>query len=140
MTLSRKAIRPAQTAFLLSNNFLPISLDYRLCPEINLIDGAMTDIRDACAWVQSSSRTGLQGVLDGKGIPVRVDRTKFVVIGWSTGGHLAMSTAWTTKAAGLGPPSAILSFYGPTDFETGGELQAYAKPFFVMVQCQVDAN
>jgi len=49
ITLSRKAIRPAQTSFLFLNGFLPISIDHRLCPEINLIDGAMTDVREAFA-------------------------------------------------------------------------------------------
>ena len=121
MTLSKKAVRPAQTSFLIANGILPISLDYRLCPEIDLIDGPMTDVRDAYAWAKSPSRNGLQGILDAKKTRVQVDVTKIVVIGWSTGGHLAMTTAWTTKEAGLTPPSAILSFYGPTDFESGGE-------------------
>ena len=116
MTLSKRAIRPAQASFLLANGVLPISLDYRLCPEVNLIDGPMTDVRDAYAWVQKG---GLQDVLQYRG--VKIDTKRIVVIGWSTGGHLAMSTAWTTKEAGLEPPKAILSFYGPTDFESGGE-------------------
>ena len=121
MTLSKKAVRPAQTSFLLANGILPISLDYRLCPEINLIDGPMTDVCDAYAWAQSPSRNGLQGMLYAKNMRVQIDVAKIVVIGWSTGGHLAMTTAWTTKEAGLTPPRAILSFYGPTDFESGGE-------------------
>ena len=124
MTLSRRAIRPAQTSFLLANGVLPISLDYRLCPEVNLIDGPMTDVRDAYAWVQMG---GLQDVLHYRG--VKIDTRRVVVIGWSTGGHLAMSTAWTTKEAGLEPPKAILSFYGPTDFESGGESLARALLF-----------
>lgn len=116
MTLSKKAIRPAQTSFLLANNILPISLDYRLCPEINVIDGPIADVRDAFAWVQKN----LPQIVRNKDI--MVDTNKIVVIGWSSGGHLAMSTAWTTKEAGLQPPKAILSFYGPTDFESGGKL------------------
>ena len=118
MTLSKKAIRPAQTSFLLAKGVLPVSLDYRLCPEINLIDGPITDIRDAYAWAQ----TGLPGILRCKGIVI--DSTRIVVVGWSTGGHLAMTTAWTTKDVGLQPPRAILSFYGPTDFESGGKSTA----------------
>jgi acetyl esterase/lipase len=110
MTLSRKAIRPAQTAYLLANGILPISLDYRLCPETNLIDGAMTDVRDAFVWARSS----LPSVLSSKGITV--DSERVAVIGWSTGGHLAMSTAWTVGTAGETPPKAILSFYAPTGF------------------------
>lgn len=122
MTLSRKAIRPFQTAFLLAHNVLPVSIDYRLCPEINLIDGPIKDVCDAYAWVQ----TGLQAVVRSKGI--LVDEKKIVMIGWSTGGHLAMSTAWKSKEAGLRPPVAVLSFYGPTDFESGGEFALLVCP------------
>ena len=116
MTLSKKAIRPLQAAFLLAHNVLPVSIDYRLCPEINLLDGPMTDVADAYAWAQ----TGLQAVVKDKGI--MVEGQKIVVVGWSTGGHLAMTTGWKSKEAGLKPPVAILSFYGPTDFESGGNL------------------
>ncbi|KAE8374371.1 hypothetical protein BDV26DRAFT_300248 [Aspergillus bertholletiae] len=109
MTLSKRAIRPAQTAHLLANDILPISLDYRLCPEINVIDGAMTDVRDAFSWIRNT----LPSLADSKGLTV--DTERIVVIGWSTGGHLAMSTAWTVDKT---PPKAILSFYAPTDFQS----------------------
>ena len=114
-TLSRKAIRPLQTAFLLAHGVLPIS---RLCPETKLIDGPITDVCDTYAWAQ----TKLQAVVKTRGI--LVDEKRIVVIGWSTGGHLAMTTAWKSKEAGLTPPVTILSFYGPTDFESGGESAA----------------
>ncbi|KAF7898017.1 uncharacterized protein EAF01_008983 [Botrytis porri] len=113
MTLSRKAVRPAQTSLLLANNIIPVSLDYRLCPEIDLINGPIADICDAYIWAQ----TKLPVLVSNKGI--KVDPTKIVMIGWSTGGHLAMTTAWTTKNLGLEPPCAILAFYSPTDFESG---------------------
>ena len=128
MTLSRKAIRPLQTAFLLAHGVLPISIDYRLCPETNLIDGPITDVCDAYAWVQ----TKLQAVVKTRGISV--DEKRIVVIGWSTGGHLAMTTAWTSKEAGLRPPVAILSFYGPTDFESGGESTQSLQFFSLQAQ------
>ena len=121
MTLSRKAIRPFQNAFLLAHNVLPVSIDYRLCPEINIIDGPIQDVCDAYAWVQN----GLQAVVKGKGI--LVDEKRIVVIGWSTGAHLAMTTAWKSKEAGLKPPVAILSFYGPTDVKSGGDSLCIVK-------------
>ena len=114
MTLSRKAVRPAQTNYLLSQNFLPVSLDYRLCPEIGLVEGPISDIRDAYRW----ARTVLPGKLLNYG--VLIDATKIVVIGWSSGGQLAMSLAWTTTEECMPPPVAILSFYAPVDFESGG--------------------
>ena len=42
---------------------------------------------------------------------------RIVAIGWSTGGHLAMTLPWTAPAAGIAPPDAILAFYCPTDYE-----------------------
>lgn len=125
MVLSRKAVRPFQTAFLLAHNVLPVSIDYRLCPEINLMDGPIADVCDAYAWAQ----TGLQAVVRSKG--VLIDEKRIVIIGWSTGGHLAMTTAWKSKEAGLKPPVAILSFYGPTDFESGGESLPHSNYFKV---------
>lgn len=114
--LTKDCHRPHQTAYLLKHNILPLSIDYRLCPEINLIDGPITDTRDAYAWIKSS----LQPLLQPRGITI--DASRNVVIGWSTGGHLAMTTAWTSVEIGLEPPVGILSFYGPTDFESGGTL------------------
>ncbi|KAL9635690.1 MAG: hypothetical protein Q9204_002529 [Flavoplaca sp. TL-2023a] len=111
MTLSRKAIRPLQTSFLLRNGILPVSLDHRLCPDINIIDGPMADVRDAVAWAHSE----LPAIASEHSI--NVVTSKIAVIGWSTGGHLAMTTAWTTVEAGIEPPTAILNFYGPSDFE-----------------------
>jgi acyl transferase domain-containing protein/acetyl esterase/lipase/acyl carrier protein len=114
MLLSRRAIRSAQTRHLLRQGFLPVSIDYRLCPEINLIDGPITDVCDAYRW----ARTLLPEIALTEG-RVQLDPSRMVVIGWSTGGHLAMSLGWTAKAAGMSPPNAVLSFYGPVDFESG---------------------
>jgi acetyl esterase/lipase len=111
MSLSRRAIRPHQTQHLLNNNLLPVSLDYRLCPEIDVLSGPITDIRDALVW----ARTTLPSLAKEKGVSVDVE--KVVVVGWSTGGHLAMTTAWTCLEKCVKPPSAILSFYAPTDFD-----------------------
>ena len=115
MTLSRKAIRPLQTRFLLENGILPISLDHRLCPEVNIIDGPIADVCDAVAWARSE----LPAIALDHGVDV--ESSKVAVIGWSTGGHLAMTTGWTTVAAGLEPPKAILNFYGSSDVEALGK-------------------
>ena len=134
MTLSRKAIRPFQTAFLLTHNVLPVSIDYRLCPEVNLVDGPITDVSDAYVWAQ----TDLQAVVRGRGI--LIDTKRIVIIGWSTGGHLAMTTAWTSRAAGLKPPVAILSFYGPTDFESGGESASLVISRLIFGHCGLSSS
>ncbi|KAF7896114.1 hypothetical protein EAF00_006129 [Botryotinia globosa] len=125
MTLSRKAVRPMQTQYLLANGYLPVSIDYRLCPEINLVDGPMTDVYDAYQW----SKNVLPQIAAGYGL--LVDKGKVVVIGWSTGGQLAMSIAWTAKLAKAVPPTAVLSFYSPVDFESKGQSPKLLDVFWI---------
>ncbi|KAI0553005.1 BcPKS19, polyketide synthase [Xylaria curta] len=109
---SRKDIRPAQTRHLLEKGFLPVSLDHRLCPEVSLSEGPMVDVCDALHWARytlphiDSGRPGFQ-----------IDGERVVVVGWSSGGQLAMSLAWTAPQRGLRPPEAILAFYCPTNYE-----------------------
>lgn len=42
---------------------------------------------------------------------------KVVAIGWSSGGHLAMTLAWTSVEQRIEPPNAILAFYSPSKLE-----------------------
>lgn len=51
--LSRNDIRPEQTHMLLKSGFLPISVDYRLCPENTLPEGPMADVAEALAWIRN---------------------------------------------------------------------------------------
>ena len=112
--LSRTEVRPRQTQLLLEKGFLPVSIDYRLCPEVNLVDGPMTDVCDAFRW----ARHELPNLhLESKHPSLQVDGEKVVVVGWSTGGHLAMTLAWTSHQKNIKPPEAILAFYCPTDYE-----------------------
>jgi len=110
--LSRNDVRPMQTKMLLKSGFLPISIDYRLCPEVTLLEGPMVDVVDAMAWI----RTVLPK-LRLKRQDIQADGEKVVAVGWSTGGTLAMSLAWTSIPKGIRPPEAILAFYCPTDYE-----------------------
>ena len=110
--LSRNDMRPEQTNMLLKSGFLPISVDYRLCPETTLLEGPMTDVVDALAWIRNNL-TNLP--LSRKDI--HVDTERVVAAGWSTGGHLAMSLAWTSVSRGIRPPEAVLALYCPTDYE-----------------------
>ena len=110
--LSRSDVRPEQTQMLLQRGFLPISIDYRLCPETTLFQGPMMDVADALAWIRN-----VLPELQLARPDIRVDRERVVGIGWSTGGTLAMSLAWNTLPRGIRPPDAILAFYCPTDYE-----------------------
>lgn len=110
--LSRKDIRPKQTQTLLDAGFLPVSVDYRLCPETTLPEGPMHDVCDALKWARDTlPHLPLQRP------NIRANGSQVVAIGWSTGGHLAMTLAWTAPAQGIPPPQAILSLYSPTDYE-----------------------
>ena len=110
--MSRIDIRPKQTQILLDSGFIPVSVDYRFCPETNLLEGPMTDVRDALAWVRNTLPS-----LARKRSDVRITGDRVVAVGWSTGGHLALSLGWTAAAAGVQPPQAILAFYSPSDYE-----------------------
>lgn len=111
---SRKEIRPKQTQLLLDKGFLPISIDYRLCPEVDIISGPMEDVCHALRWARE---TLPRLHLDCPGL--EVDGSKVVVVGWSSGGHLAMTLGWTAPARHIQPPGAVLSFYAPIDYEDG---------------------
>lgn len=113
MLFSRKDIRPAQTRLLLKKGFLPVSLDYRLCPEVSLSMGPMVDVCDALEW----ARNQLPSLAFLERARLKIDGERVVVIGWSSGGQLAMSLAWTAPQRGLRPPEAILAFYAPSDYE-----------------------
>lgn len=50
---SRQQVNPKQVALFLSHGFLPVSFDYRLCPELNVLDGPMNDVCEALRIVYS---------------------------------------------------------------------------------------
>ncbi|KAF2972671.1 hypothetical protein GQX73_g957 [Xylaria multiplex] len=109
---SRKDIRPAQTQHLIEKGFLPVSLDHRLCPEVSLAEGPMADVCDALDWARH-----ILPRINSHQRRLQVDGERVVVVGWSSGGQLAMSLAWTAPQRGLRPPEAILAFYCPTNYE-----------------------
>ncbi|KAI9714707.1 MAG: Type I Iterative PKS [Chrysothrix sp. TS-e1954] len=112
VVFTRKDIHVTHIKSLLKRGFLPISVDYRLCPEVTLAAGPMTDACDALSW----ARTKLPHMR--LAIPeVQVDAERIVAIGWSAGGHLAMTLPFTGPPHGVRPPDAILAFYCPSNFE-----------------------
>lgn len=109
---TRKDIHNDQTQILLKLGFLPISVDYRLCPEVTLPDGPMRDVCDAFFWARKILPTLALGRPD-----IRADGERVVAVGWSSGGLLAMSLGWTAPSLGIRPPDAVLAFYSPRDYE-----------------------
>lgn len=110
--LSRKDVRPHQTELLLANGLLPVSIDYRLCPEIKIVDGAMADVCDALQWARKEIP-----LLD-LGIPrLNINGDQVVVVGWSTGGTLSLQLGFHAPKRGIKPPVATLAFYCPSNYE-----------------------
>ncbi|KAF3052774.1 hypothetical protein E8E11_011288 [Didymella keratinophila] len=93
----------------LERGWIVLAIEHRLCPGVNVFDGAMTDVRDALSWTQNG---GLAKALKESGKDVAVDAERVMVMGTSSGGHLALSTAWSSDKS----PLAILDFYGAKCF------------------------
>ena len=98
---------------LIERGFLPISIDYRLCPETNLFEGPMTDCCDALKWSMEDLPS-----LPLSGPTVRPDPTKVVSLGWSSGGQLAMSLGYAAPARGIKAPNVVFALYPPSDMES----------------------
>lgn len=73
----------------LERGWIVLAIEHRLCPGVNVFDGPMTDVRDALSWAQSG---GLTEVLKENGKDVVADTERVMVMGTSSGGHLALST------------------------------------------------
>nr|WBO01262.1 putative type I non-reducing polyketide synthase [Cladonia rangiferina] len=109
----RKDVPMKHIRTLIERGFLPISTDYRLCPETNLFEGPMRDCCDALKWATETLPT-----LPLSGPTVRPNPTKVVSLGWSSGGQLAMSLGYTAPARGIKAPDAIFALYPPSDMES----------------------
>lgn len=110
---SRKDIPMKHVRVLLQRGFLPISVDYRLCPEVNLFEGPITDVCDSLQWIRETLPS-----LQFCGPIVRIDPDKVIAIGWSSGGQLVMTLGYMASTRGIRPPDAILALYSPTDLES----------------------
>lgn len=69
--------------------WIVLAIEHRLCPGVNILDGPMTDVCDALSWAQSG---GLAKVLKENGREIEADTERVMVMGTSSGGHLALST------------------------------------------------
>jgi acetyl esterase/lipase len=87
---------------LLTLGFVVVLPEYRLCPQVGLYNGPISDAKDALVWVRESLPLLLM-----REAGVEVDPRKVVAIGQSAGGNLALHLGATAD-----PPSAILDMYG----------------------------
>ncbi|KAF4540140.1 MYB DNA-binding domain protein [Lasiodiplodia theobromae] len=95
----------------LERGWIVVSLEHRLCPQVNILEGPITDCRDALAWVYDG---GLDGELakSPSTATFAVDKDRVVVFGTSSGGAIALAMGYSVPR----PPLAILDFYGATHF------------------------
>lgn len=73
----------------LERRWIVLAIEHRLCPGVNVLEGPMTDVRDALSWVQSG---GLNTALKRSGYELEADAKRVMVMGTSSGGHLALCT------------------------------------------------
>lgn len=80
-----------QIADCVERGWIVLSIEHRLCPGVDVLEGPMEDVKDVLGWVQNG---GLARVLkeSENGNKVRVDEDRVMVMGTSSGGHLALST------------------------------------------------
>ena len=89
-----------QIADCLQRGWIVLAIEHRLCPGVNILEGPITDVRDALAWVQNgglkegSKRGELQGVAE-------ADSERVMVMGTSSGGHLALCTVCIAIVSGV---------------------------------------
>ena len=129
---TRKEVDLKQMRLIYDAGYLPVSVDYRFCPEVNIIEGPMADVSDALQWV----RTELPLLRFPKWPGLSADGDKVIMVGWSTGGTLAMTTAFTSLERQIRPPEAILAFFCPTDYEADCE---YMNVDISFAPCKTDS-
>ena len=80
-----------QIADCVERGWIVLSIEHRLCPGVNVLEGPMEDVKDVLGWAQNG---GLAEVLkeSENGKSVRADEGRVMVMGTSSGGHLALST------------------------------------------------
>lgn len=106
--MGTRAIAPHWITELIKRDFVVVSIDYRLCPQISVLDGPIKDTRDAYHWC----REQLPAILS-RDAGVTVNENRIVALGWSAGGHLSMMLGGNEEKK----PCAIMNAYGPLSFQ-----------------------
>lgn len=81
-------IPDSQPVYLCKHNFIVVSVNYRLCPQISWYDGPCMDAKDCLEWCRTDLAAMLEARSDFGG--AKADPTKIVVFGHSAGGTLAL--------------------------------------------------
>ncbi|KAH8586908.1 Alpha/Beta hydrolase protein [Bisporella sp. PMI_857] len=101
----------AQIEDSLERGWIVLAPDHRLCPQLNILDGPMADIRSLHAWVHDGH---LDTELKARAVPLSADKRKIIATGSASGGHACLGLAFDNEATP--PPAAILDLYAPKNF------------------------
>lgn len=95
----------------LERGWIVLTPDHRLCPQVDIREGPMGDIRSFHTWLHIG---GLDAELAARSIPFAVDKSKIIASGTASGGHAALCLAFDNEPTP--PPAAIIEFYAPNNF------------------------
>lgn len=79
-----------QVADCTERGWIVLALEHRLCPQVDMLEGPMEDVRDALTWVQDGGLDRELAKSTGTSM-FKTDVSKIVAVGTSSGGHLALS-------------------------------------------------
>jgi acetyl esterase/lipase len=92
----REQLFPPVREFAFANDYVLVSLDYRLAPETKLPE-ILGDIEDAIGWLRNEGTKRFQ-----------IDPNRIAVTGGSAGGFLTLASGFRAKPA----PRVLLAFWG----------------------------
>jgi acetyl esterase/lipase len=76
----------------LDRGWIVVVPDHRLCPQVDIFEGPVQDIRDLLSWIYDGE---LDRVISAKGASsVKSDLDKVIAFGTSAGGTLALSLVY----------------------------------------------
>ncbi|GKZ35095.1 hypothetical protein AbraIFM66950_005645 [Aspergillus brasiliensis] len=96
----------------LARNWIVVVPNHRLCPQVNMLEGPITDIRDLLAWIYDGQLDAFLASEGADAAQYRVDMDRVMAFGTSSGGTLALSLGYSVPR----PVRAILNFYGAVHF------------------------
>lgn len=82
---SSSMVPKPQIEELLDLGFVVIIPEYRLCPQVSVYEGPLSDAKACLAWVRKDMKAMIKAKAD-----VEIDPQRVAVIGHSAGGNLAL--------------------------------------------------
>ncbi|KAK8112021.1 uncharacterized protein PG998_008478 [Apiospora kogelbergensis] len=109
---SSRMVNMDQVEDCLQRGWIVVAPNHRLCPQIDLLEGPIRDIRDLLAWIYEG---GLQQAMNQHGSchPRLVDLSHVFAFGTSSGGTLALCLGFGVPR----PVAGIYDMYGPCKFD-----------------------